>query len=57
MFGKKCLVLALKSKILRNSGIYFKELVIFNHHAKFQIDMSIIYPAQLNLVQKHYAKL
>ena len=35
--------------MFKKTRIYVEEPVIFNHHAKFQIDMSIFDPQKLNL--------
>ena len=58
-FGKKVLF-SYKIQIFENfqkTGVYVKELVIFNHHGNFQTDMSIFGPPRLILVLQHYAKL
>ena len=46
-FGKKIPSFSYKIQNFENfqkTGIYVKELDIFNHHAKFQTDMSIFGP-------------
>ena len=60
LFWKKVTCFSYKIQNFDNfqkTGIYVKELDIFNHHGKFQPDISIFGPPRLNLVLQHYAEL
>ena len=60
LFWKKVFCFSCKIQNFENfqkTGIYVKELVVFNHHGKFQTDLSIFGPPSLILVLQHYTKL